>query len=136
MNPAWSEKTWWRGGGDIPSVNKRYYQYHFEDQWFRWINRYKAEFSLPFDTIHLNTNGDANGHKMVLEKPDFMVRGINVMEWAKESISAGKADFLFEVDAGDVWALAKKQEPLTCNLRARFTDKSLAMLFKLTFGGK
>lgn len=93
---------------------------------------------MPFETIETATNGDAHGHLRVLEDPDFTVKGRNVMEWARQSISKGKADFQFVVDrsiGGEADGRRKGSflDP-DFTLIARFSDPGTAALFKLAFG--
>lgn len=136
-NPVWTQRTWYRGGGDSPFINRRVYKYHFEDQWFHFLTRYKHEIRLPFNTADIATNGDAHGHLRVLADPDFTVKGRNVMEWARQSISQGKVDFQFVVDrsiGGEDSGRGSSFLDPDLILIARFSDPGTAALFKLAFG--
>lgn len=131
---SWSEKTWYAGGGDTMHQDKRYYRYRFSNEpWYMVFKPYQVSMTLPFETSELNTNGDSMGHQSVLVNPDFKVRNMNVMDWARDTIKNGRVDFLFEIDAGDPFVINQKTK---CNLKARFSDKGIASLFKLTFGGR
>ena len=135
-NPVWTQRTWYRGGGDSPFVNRRVYKYHFEDQWFHFITRYKHEIRLPFNTVETATQGDTHGHLRVLADPDFTVKDRNVMEWARQSISKGKVDFKFVIDASLDRDIGQGHSFVVPDLVliARFSDPGTAALFKLAFG--
>lgn len=131
-NPIWTQETKY-----IPEdprnkplqVDCRIYNYHFESEWFHWITRYRHEVRLRFFTEEIHTNGDSGGHRRVLENPDFTINDMNVVEWIKESITTGKADFTFYVSR-----LHANRWTSQLELVAKFSDKRQAMMFKLAFG--
>jgi hypothetical protein len=130
----WNEETFYRGGGDVPYQDRRVYRYRFKDKWTRVFTPYRVELNLPFSTIELNTRGCILGHNAVLKNPDFCIRGSNVMEWVRSMTITGKVEFTFIVDAGDPFDDVLRKLPPKCVLRAKFSNKGLASLFKLTFG--
>jgi len=130
----WKEKTWWIGGGDVPCQNKRYYRYRFRERWWMRFKSYEVKIKVPFETQERALNGDRNGHFLTLKFPDFDVNGTNLMEWARETIHTGKAEFLFFIDAGDPFEELIHQLPVLYELTARFSSKSHAAMFKLIFG--
>ncbi len=133
---SWTQKTFHRGGGDIPYRDERYYVYAFRDKWWRRLEPYRATVKVPFLTVEYGTLADYQAHHNVLCRPDFHLNGINIMEWAKETITQGNVHFSFLVDAGDPFeeAISGRNSKVEFRLTARFSDRRMAILFKLTFG--
>ena len=130
----WKEKTYWRGGGDIPHKDERYYVYSFSEKWWDKLLPYRVKFRKEFTTREVNTNGCSMGHRVVLEDPDFLVNGMNVVEWARNVVSRGRVELVFLIDKGDPYHNPDRFGPPKLFLTAKFSDKGLASLFKLTFG--
>lgn len=136
---TWKQKTWYRGGGDMVHQNRRLYRYSFSEKLTSPLCLKRTKLVLPFETKEVNTNGDAFGHFAVLQNPDFHIRGNNVMEWAKDTISKGWAEFVFEINGGSPFEAAEQRlrnniDITQFRLQARFSDRGIASLFKLTFG--
>lgn len=131
---TWRAKTFHRGGGDTPLDSVRHYLYWFAQDWKSWFRRSRYKFEIPFDSIEKATRGDENGHKAALVDHPFFIKGLDVMEWAQTCVTRGFATFDFIVD-GSIEEIWGKDEP-SMILRAKFSDKGVAALFKLTFGGK
>lgn len=134
MWPAgWKNKYSKVGGGDIPFTDIRYFIYRFSDSiWERFKSLTHVE--LEFDS---NINFDSNENwvlKKALDGAPFFIRGVDIMEWARENISTGRAIFEFRVDGSLETKMEKGRSEKI--LRASFSKKSHALLFKLTFGGK
>ena len=134
---SWTKKTWHRGGGDMPLDSLRYYRYQFREKPLLFFVPYKAKISLPFDDKEFNkgskyfTRGDDIEHLRVLVESPFNIKGHSVMDWAYECVSTGQAEFTFEVDASLKDSFEVKS---ICTLHAKFGNKGIASLFKLTFG--
>jgi hypothetical protein len=131
-NPIWKQDTRYL----FPDPRKptfdldcRIYQYRFASEWYHWATRCKYEIHVPFNTIETNTNGDSQGHRRVLEDPDFSVRDTNIMEWVKSCFTTGKADYTFYISrmTSDQWISHLE-------LVARFSDRRQAIIFKMMFG--
>jgi hypothetical protein len=133
LEQGWQTKTWYVGGGDDPLTLARYYRYRFRAPGLAGLKFYRSEQSLPFSDYveggdgH-NINGDTRGHWLELERAPFEIGDRNVMDWAKECVTTGRAEFFFEIKRND-WI----NRINTNTLRVRFSDRSLAMMFKLAF---
>lgn len=130
-------KTWRVGGGDTPLTNIRFYQYYTEERWTDRFSSYNHTIVLPFvtDPFHPAVLSDkVDKFEEILQAAPFEVRNINVMDWLRDQPIKGKAKFIFEID-GSAEPLILKQE-VQRRLHARFSEAGMAMLFKLTFGGK
>lgn len=131
---TWQAKTHYTGGGDNPLTSIRHYTYWHFTSWKDWFRRSKVKIDIPFECIEKNTCGDENGHRMVLSDHPFYIRGQDVMAWAQTCVTRGFATFDFQVDASAEHLVLNGGPQMI--LRAKFTDKSIGALFKLTFGGK
>lgn len=132
---SWTEKTWHRGGGDMPLDSYQFYRYRFRDQKRLFFVPYKVKFTLPFDAAFkddpYHASGAMSDHHIILQHSPFEIRGRNVMDWAFECVTKGQAEFNFEVDSSFKDSFEVKS---ICTLHAKFGDKGIASLFKLTFG--
>lgn len=132
MKTEWTEVTTFNINRGHPyQVGIRRYIYSFAPRWWDRLRPFKETFVLPFHTNDDNVNGDAFGHYRLLTDPDFTVRGNNVVEWARNAISSGRVHLRFEVS----YDLMSGREPITM-LTARFSDRKMAVMFKLMFGGR
>jgi len=131
---GWKNRTRYISGGDGSLDSIRIYNYHFKDSFWGQLLPYRANITLPFDTRPgsfngWNTNGDARGHLLELEEAPFCIKGHNVMEWARETITTGEANFEFRIE--DTFIKIPRDNILT--MTARFRDKGMAAMFKMAF---
>lgn len=131
---GWKIKTHKVGGGDIPLTYIRYYTYSFYKSVWHRFKRVRATVVLPFDTRLKDGVKEKWVIDSALGSAPFLIRGENVMDWAQENIKEGFASFEFCIDTSfeHLMESGKAEKELT----ARFSDPSMAVLFKLTFGGR
>ena len=113
-------------------ADQRVYHYAFQGHWTDYFSRLSYQFRIPFHTIEESTNGDSQGHWRVLADPDFTINEINVVEWARQAITRGRADLKFIVHRPSGFSM----ETATLELIAQFSDPRMATLFKLQLGGR
>lgn len=126
---SWIEETKLKYVNKGPQVGIRTYTYEFREKWWHRFMPFRSLQTRQFDTNEISVNGDSNGHRMVLANPDFEINGHNVVEWCRATISQGRVHLCFTV----TYEVMSGTDPLTL-MEARFSDRRLATLFKLTFG--
>lgn len=130
---TWKSKTYHVGGGDNPGTSIRVYRYRFSDRWTNTFRFYKVKLNMPFENFKKAQGTNKIDYLQTLSEAPFFVKDHNVMDWAKECVTRGFASFEFEID-GSIEHIIHGDPELT--LTAKFSDKGLASLFKLTFGGR
>jgi len=136
------QRTSRSGGGDNPLNHGVYYHYYRAGSFWDRFKPYRAEVilrNLTYESI--GAWQDTKGRRIVLANNPWRHKGQHVWSWLEEMVQTGKVKMTvgheFSVEGRLIEAkrgqLPDEEKPW---IRVRFSDKGMAALFKLTFGGR